>query len=282
MARRTSSKIFASIRTALTPVISVGKKAAPPALRSFVEASEPMLAAEEATRAKEEFLGNLSHEIRAPMNGVIGMTGLLLEGGLNPQQRKATQTLRGSAEALLTIIKDISDFSMIDPGCSIAKIQEPARIPARKTPSLGPSGTRKQFNTTRILLAEDDFINQTVAIAQLRKMLYRADAVANGWEVLEALRRAPYDIIFMDCQMPEMDGYKATEVIRQLENCSESPCPWKSPIHIIALTAHTMAGQREKCLAAGMNSYLSKPVRSTELRSVLEAWQSCSATGSRP
>jgi CheY-like chemotaxis protein len=282
MSRRTSSKVFGSIRTALTPVISVGKEAAPPALKSFAEASVPMLAAEEATRAKEEFLGNLSHEIRAPMNGVIGMTGLLLDGGLNPQQREVTETLRGSAEALLTIINDIADLSMIDPGRSSAKIQEPARIPARKIPSLGLTGTRRQFNKTRILLAEDNFINQTLAIAQLRKMRYRADAVANGWEVLEALRRAPYDVIFMDCQMPEMDGYKTTEVIRQLENCSDSPCPWKSPIHIIALTAHTMPGQREKCLAAGMNSYLSKPVRSAELQSALEAWLSCSATGSRP
>jgi two-component system sensor histidine kinase/response regulator len=92
-------------------------------------------------------------------------------------------------------------------------------------------------------LEEDNFINQTVAIAQLPKMRYRADAVANGRKVLEALQRAPYDVIFMDCQMPEMDGYKATEVIRQLENCSDLPCPWKSPIHIIALTAHTLRGQ---------------------------------------
>jgi CheY-like chemotaxis protein len=170
------------------------------------------------------------------------------------------------------------DFSTTDQEHSSAETEEPERIPIRKRSFSGSSAIRSQFNQTRILLAEDDFMNQTVAMAQLHKMRYHADAVANGREVLEALRLAPYDVIFMDCQMPEMDGYKATEAIRQLEKCSDSPCPWKSPIHIIALTAHTERGEREKCLAAGMDNYLSKPVRSAELQSALEAWLFQSAT----
>jgi two-component system sensor histidine kinase/response regulator len=87
---------------------------------------------------------------------------------------------------------------------------------------------------------------------------------------LSALKQVPYDLIFMDCQMPEMDGYEATRIIRQKERAKEST--WPSPIRIVAMTANAMTGDREKCLAAGMDDYLSKPVRKTELQSALIKW----------
>ncbi len=123
---------------------------------------------------------------------------------------------------------------------------------------------------TRILLAEDNIVNQKVAIAQLKGLGFAADAVANGHEVLSALKQVPYDIILMDCQMPEMDGYEASRLIRQAERTSNHS--WKAPVHIIAMTANAMTGDREKCLAAGMDDYLSKPVRKAELRSALMKW----------
>ena len=130
-----------------------------------------------------------------------------------------------------------------------------------------------QLVKLRILLAEDNVINQRVAVGQLRKLGYTADAVANGLEVLEALERIPYSIIFMDCQMPEMDGYEATQAIRKRERSSDGYCGWKSPVHIIAMTADAMQASAEKCLMTGMNDYLSKPVRLPELQAALERWK---------
>ena len=130
----------------------------------------------------------------------------------------------------------------------------------------------QKLENTRILLAEDNNINQMVVLGQLRKLRYKANAVADGLEVLDALEQISYDIILMDCQMPEMDGYEATQAIRKREQNLERPCPWKSPVYIIALTANAMRGDREKCLAAGMDDYLSKPVRPSELQAALECW----------
>ena len=117
----------------------------------------------------------------------------------------------------------------------------------------------------QVLLAEDNPINQKVALRMLAKMGYRADVVANGLEVLQALQRIHYDVILMDCQMPEMDGYEATRQIRLREQ-EEG----RTPVHIIAMTAHAMQGDRELCLAAGMDDYLAKPVRTLELQQALE------------
>jgi signal transduction histidine kinase/DNA-binding response OmpR family regulator len=130
-----------------------------------------------------------------------------------------------------------------------------------------------QPEMARILLAEDNTINQRVALGQLRNLRYKANAVANGLEVLQALEQISYEIILMDCQMPEMDGYEATRAIRKREQSLEQPCPWKSPVYIIAMTANAMQGDREKCLAVGMDDYLSKPVRARELQAVLERWK---------
>ena len=98
--------------------------------------------------------------------------------------------------------------------------------------------------------------------------------MANGLEVLDALQSTEYDIIFLDCQMPEMDGYEATRVIRMHEQAASSASVPRSPVHIIAVTANALVGDREKCLQAGMNDYISKPIRVWEQQAVLNRWKS--------
>ncbi|MEJ2104950.1 MAG: response regulator, partial [Ignavibacteriaceae bacterium] len=119
----------------------------------------------------------------------------------------------------------------------------------------------------RILLAEDNIINQQVAMNILRKFGYNADVVNNGKEALRALEIMPYDLVLMDCQMPEMDGYKATGEIR---NLTSKVLDHKIPV--IAMTAHAMKGDREKCMEAGMDDYICKPINPQELLDIIEKW----------
>ena len=125
----------------------------------------------------------------------------------------------------------------------------------------------------KVLVAEDNRVNQRLALLQLTKLGITADVAANGLEVLDAQPRVHYDVIFMDCLMPEMDGYEAAQALRKLERDPDRPCSWKTPVHIIAMTANALQGDREKCLAAGMDDYVSKPARLNELQAVLERWR---------
>lgn len=117
----------------------------------------------------------------------------------------------------------------------------------------------------RILMAEDNAINQRVGKLILQRAGFTIDLVSDGNEALEAHRSKPYDLILMDCQMPTMDGFEATRMIRQLEQ--------RQPV-IIAVTANALVGERERCINAGMDDYLSKPFQAEHLVAMVRKWVS--------
>ena len=137
--------------------------------------------------------------------------------------------------------------------------------------TLLPQVAREPAEPLRVLLAEDNAVNRKVATRLLEKRGHQVVVTTNGKEALAALQKGTYDLVLMDVQMPEMDGFEATQTIRD----SERGTGFHQPI--IALTAHAVIGDRERCLEAGMDGYLTKPLRPRELDQLLEGYQHSAA-----
>ncbi len=172
-----------------------------------------------------------------------------------------------AADIAAEVTKPLRELDLYNVLVSVAHDgQRPELLHTRtiaETPELRPLPPMK------ILLAEDNRVNQKVALSLLRRIGYEADVVVNGRAALAALEERQYDVVFMDCQMPEMDGYEATKTLRGLEASAAEGGRWDTPVYIVAMTANAMQGDREKCIAAGMDDYISKPVRIPELHAAL-------------
>ena len=129
----------------------------------------------------------------------------------------------------------------------------------------GSDSTNTLSKPARVLLVEDNAVNQRIVLRQLQMLGYTADAAANGFQALEALSKIAYDVVLMDCQMPEMDGYEATREIRRREGESRHTT-------IIAMTDNAIAGNRERCFQSGMDDYINKPARQEDLAAMLAHW----------
>jgi len=161
-----------------------------------------------------------------------------------------------------------------------ARVTKPVkgnRLHSALAKALGRAGTRSRKRGTetleaspperrsgRILLVEDNLVNQRVAMGMLDKMGFRVHVAGNGIEALRSLSTLPYDLVLMDCQMPEMDGFEATRALRGPHSRALDP-----KIPVVALTANAMPGDRERCLAAGMDDYLAKPIKPSALRDIV-------------
>ena len=241
-------------------------------LRSFAESGKPYdLAILDLDMPKMDGM-ELASTIKA--DPAIASTKLILLTSFG-LRGEAEQAKRVGFSAYLT--KPVKQSRLYDAIATVmgAPVEEQAeRRPAHEAPIVtrhslkeAQAHSRERLVRAHVLVAEDNQINQKVAVRMLERLGYRADVAANGLEAIEALSRIRYAVVLMDVQMPEMDGYEATAEIRRREE-SERHTP------IIAMTANAMQGDREQALEVGMDDYVPKPVKPEELEAVLERWVS--------
>lgn len=234
------------------------------ALRAAVDAGDPFSAA---------ILDMMMPEIDGIMLGkmikedpALVDTALVMMTSLGRSENAAREESIGFAGHLT---KPVKQSTLYDCLTNVLSRTKTAAATATRNVVIPKTVSWDKEHPPRILLAEDNLINQKVILGILKKLDCKADVVDNGQASLRALETAAYDLVLMDVQMPEMDGFEVTRLIRdQASNVRDHDIP------IIAITAHAMKGDREKCLEAGMNDYLSKPINPTELAETIRKWLS--------
>jgi CheY-like chemotaxis protein len=242
-------------------------------LQKIHVAGKELLALVDDILAPQTIGAELDFGLRPPLNGIIGCAEMLLED-VKDEGREAfisdLQKIHTAAQHFCALIDDVASLKI---GAGEHDVLMGISAEEPQPVQRGDVGAGLQFDAQmgqrlplRILLAEDNVINQQVALSFLERLGYRADVAANGLEALQSLRRQPYDVVLMDVQMPEVDGLEATRRIRQEFAAEAQP-------RIIAMTANPMREDREACLVAGMEDYIGKPVQVGELVAALSKCQ---------
>ena len=241
--------------------------------------------ASEGSEALEELRRAATH--KDPFDiAIIDLHIPVMDGKVLGQKIKQDHDLRDTVLVLITSIGERGDARQFQDAGFAAYLTKPVKMSIFYNCLASVAGLKKEPQAVqtksivtrhslseskkqkvRLLLAEDNIVNTKVALKILERFGYNADAVKNGKQAIEALEAISYDLVLMDCQMPEMDGYAATGEIRNPDSKVLN-----HSIPIIAMTAHAMKGDREKCLKAGMDDYLSKPVNPQALADILEKW----------
>jgi len=203
-----------------------------------------------------ELLRRLSHDLRTPMTNVLGSTELLLESELDTSQRLAAENVHRSGRELLDVVDKLLAAHQI------SKSTPPSSGEFKAAPKVSAI-----LSGRRILLAEDNTFNLALIEHVLEPMGCRVDKAGSGKEAVQAFKPGRYDLVLMDCQMPEMDGLTATRQIRALEQGQSH-----ARVPIIAVTAGTVSGARRACLDAGMDDFLAKPFSLQRLRKKVLEW----------
>ena len=233
---------------------ALGEPAIPdtgPALRD----PAPEDSAARAAMGASRFLGRVSHELRTPMHGVLGTTRLLLATALSAEQRELAETVHRSAGGLLQALDEILDAARREAGTPDLEALDVALVTAAAP------------RHPRLLLVEDHPVNQALALALLTQAGYRCDLAPDGYAALAQLERREYAAVLMDCQMPGLDGWDTTGEIRRREAHRSA-----RRVPIIAMTANALGGDRERCLSAGMDDYVAKPLDPAALEATLARW----------
>ena len=229
--------------------------------RDVTERRTVQEALEKVSRLKDEFVASVSHELREPLTEVIAAAQRLTGTWLSEEQRIQVEAIAGSGRKLLDMIDDIRAFS---------EPEGDARPASAGAARPSPEGAGR-----RVLVVEDDPVNRKVVSAMLQGLGYAVNIVVNGREAVEACRTARFDLVFMDCQMPEMDGLAATEAIRRQQGSGRR-------IPIVAMTANAAPGYEARCRAAGMDDFLPKPVPLQVLRATVRRWAGPTASAQSP
>ncbi len=229
------------------------------------QATRALHEAQTSNLARTEFLGDFGHRIRTPLNGVVGMIELLRMSELPAEQQRYVGAAAESSQALLRLIDDMLDLSKIEGG-ELEREHAPFHLPPPAERELRTLPDSTGRDTLRILLVEDNAASLRVGQALLETLGCSVGTARNGLEAVAAYRDGSFDLVLMDCQMPEMDGYEAARAIRRLETVRGRATP------IVALTAHALDDSRDKSLEAGMNDHLTKPFTMAALTGKLVRW----------